>query len=455
MAHVVKDRIKETTTTTGTGPFTVAGAMTGFSGFASACSVGDTFRGTIQAVDANGNPTGDWQSGTFTYSAANQLTTLVVESSSTGSAVSFSAGTKQVWIGETAKLAEPLQAFSYNSGTKVVTTTGSISVEREDGTPADISVTNYGVAGGMGVMHMRMANGTKASPTGITAGQAYGGLGGRAYHSGGSFQGPSSPTAIHFIASEDQTATAWGGYISFWTTPKLSITRREVAHITDNGTLWVRDAGTFDPKNAAQTKPFSDAILLASGSSGSTSVASVNYAGAGAGFRGGTCGGTPASPTATTIDSLVCFLGGQLFDGTAWSSGTRALIGFKAGQAITSSNQGMYITFETTPLNSTTRAEVGRFDPDGNFLIQQVGRGHRVKEGSNAKQGTATLSGGSVVVSNTSVTANSRIFLTGQVDGGTPGWLRVSARTAGASFTITSSSGTDASTVAYEIFEPA
>lgn len=83
-----------------------------------------------------------------------------------------------------------------------------------------------------------------------------------------------------------------------------------------------------------------------------------------------------------------------------------------------------------------------------------IGSGLQVAEGSNAKQGTAVLSAGSVVVANTSVTANSRIFLTSQADGGTPGFLRVSARTAGTSFTITSSSGTDTSTVAYEIFEP-
>jgi hypothetical protein len=88
------------------------------------------------------------------------------------------------------------------------------------------------------------------------------------------------------------------------------------------------------------------------------------------------------------------------------------------------------------------------------FDIATAGKGLRVKEGSNAKQGTATLTAGSVVVSNTSVTANSRIFLTSQADGGTPGFLRVSTRTAGTSFTITSSSGTDTSTVAYQIFEP-
>lgn len=90
----------------------------------------------------------------------------------------------------------------------------------------------------------------------------------------------------------------------------------------------------------------------------------------------------------------------------------------------------------------------------GNLDVGTAGKGLRVKEGSNAKQGTAVLVAGSKAVSNTSVTASSRIFLTSQADGGTPGWLRVSARTAGTSFTISSSSATDTSTVAYQIFEP-
>lgn len=89
------------------------------------------------------------------------------------------------------------------------------------------------------------------------------------------------------------------------------------------------------------------------------------------------------------------------------------------------------------------------------FSIKTAGKGLRVREGSNAKQGTAVLVAGTVTVANTAVTANSRIFLTSQVDGGTPGFLRVSARVAGTSFTITSSNGADTSTVAYQIFEPA
>lgn len=86
--------------------------------------------------------------------------------------------------------------------------------------------------------------------------------------------------------------------------------------------------------------------------------------------------------------------------------------------------------------------------------VVTAGRGLKVNEGANGKQGTAALVAGTVTVANTSVTANSRILLTSQIDGGTPGFLRVSARVVGTSFTITSSSATDTSTVAFQIFEP-
>lgn len=91
----------------------------------------------------------------------------------------------------------------------------------------------------------------------------------------------------------------------------------------------------------------------------------------------------------------------------------------------------------------------------GDLTIANVGSGLLIKEGSNAKMGAATLVGGTVTVNTTAVTANSRIYLTSQVDGGTPGYLRVSGRVAATSFTITSGSGTDTSTVAWMIVEPA
>jgi hypothetical protein len=88
--------------------------------------------------------------------------------------------------------------------------------------------------------------------------------------------------------------------------------------------------------------------------------------------------------------------------------------------------------------------------------VETASFGVQVKEGANAKQGVATLAAGTVTVANTSVTASSRIILTAQLLGGvaTPWALAVTARTAGTSFTITSASAADTSTVAWEIFEP-
>ncbi len=86
--------------------------------------------------------------------------------------------------------------------------------------------------------------------------------------------------------------------------------------------------------------------------------------------------------------------------------------------------------------------------------IATAGKGLRVKEGANARMGRSVLAGGTVVVANTSVTAATEIFLCCQIPGGTPGFLRVSARTAGTSFTILSSSATDTSTVAWFMMEP-
>jgi hypothetical protein len=68
--------------------------------------------------------------------------------------------------------------------------------------------------------------------------------------------------------------------------------------------------------------------------------------------------------------------------------------------------------------------------------------------------GTAILAAGVATVANAAVAAGSIILLTSQVDGGTPGWLRVSTRSNGVSFTITSSSNVDTSTVGWEIINP-
>lgn len=97
MAHISEDRVFETSTSTGTGALTLAGAITGYRTFASTLAVNDTCWYAVWGVDASGTPTGEWEAGLGTYSATNTLTrTTVLESSNAGAAVTLSAGTKYV-----------------------------------------------------------------------------------------------------------------------------------------------------------------------------------------------------------------------------------------------------------------------------------------------------------------------------------------------------------------------
>lgn len=99
MSLVIADRVKETTTTTGTGALSLGGAVTGFRSFGSVCATNDTCYYCLQAVDGSGTPTGDWEVGLGTYSATNTLTrTTVLSSSNSNAAVNLASGAKQVWI---------------------------------------------------------------------------------------------------------------------------------------------------------------------------------------------------------------------------------------------------------------------------------------------------------------------------------------------------------------------
>lgn len=109
---------------------------------------------------------------------------------------------------------------------------------------------------------------------------------------------------------------------------------------------------------------------------------------------------------------------------------------------------GVVVTGEVTASTNLTAI-------NGNVIAGTAGKSIQIKTGSNACSGSSVLVGGTVTVSTTCTPAtlgtNGIILLTSQVDGGTPGSLRVSASVASTSFTITSNSASDTSTVGWFI----
>ena len=70
MALILRDRVRETTTTTGTGNLTLGGASATFDTFASVMSTNDT---TYYAIVHTANGTDEWEVGLGTYSGTTLL----------------------------------------------------------------------------------------------------------------------------------------------------------------------------------------------------------------------------------------------------------------------------------------------------------------------------------------------------------------------------------------------
>lgn len=107
---VFRDRVLETTTTTGTSALTLDGAVAGYQTFAAVLTAGDTCGYAVFAVDASGVPTGEWETGTATWNGSTLARTTVEASSNAGSLVDFAAGTKHVLLGVTAATMASLTA---------------------------------------------------------------------------------------------------------------------------------------------------------------------------------------------------------------------------------------------------------------------------------------------------------------------------------------------------------
>lgn len=122
MALVVKDRVKVSTATTGTGTLTLGSAATGFQTF-SVIGDGNTTYYTITDV-----ATGAWEVGIGTYTASG--TTLsrdtVLSSSNSGSLVNFGAGDKDVFVAYPAERAV-IGGMGYIENAALVTVSSTIN----------------------------------------------------------------------------------------------------------------------------------------------------------------------------------------------------------------------------------------------------------------------------------------------------------------------------------------
>jgi hypothetical protein len=131
MALILKDRVLESSTSTGIGSFTLTGAQTGYQSF-SAIGNGNTTYYTIQGKNPDGTLTGEWEVGIGTWSTGNTLARDTVLSNSLGTTakIVFSAGAKDVFCDYPAS-----KSVNQNADNKViipytpgVTSVGSLNV---------------------------------------------------------------------------------------------------------------------------------------------------------------------------------------------------------------------------------------------------------------------------------------------------------------------------------------
>lgn len=138
------DRVMETTTTTGSGAITLAGAVSGYQAFSAVVPTGSLIPYALVSVDANGNPLPSscvWEVGfgTYTLSGTTLARTKVIASSSGTSAVTLPSGTTRVWIDFPAVYSEIDNGICQGR----LTLTSGVPVTTSDVTSTSVYFTPY------------------------------------------------------------------------------------------------------------------------------------------------------------------------------------------------------------------------------------------------------------------------------------------------------------------------
>lgn len=142
MTFVAKARVRETSTTTGTGALTLAGAVQDYRRFSDVMSVGDTCWYLINLPGS-----ASWEVGVGTYSGVNTLTrTTVLESTNANAAVSFAAGVKDVILVFPGSLASHnINQIEESIASAGTTDLGSLGTKRINIT-GSATVTSFGTS---------------------------------------------------------------------------------------------------------------------------------------------------------------------------------------------------------------------------------------------------------------------------------------------------------------------
>jgi len=219
MAFVVADRVKETSTTTGTGAMALAGAVTGFQSFASGVGNSNT---TYYAI--SNQATTEWEVGfgTLDSTSANLARTTVLASSNGGSLIAFTAGTKEVFVTQPAtrtlvqaSSGDTADGVLFYTGSGVATSTSALTF---DGT--NFATTGSATAGSFSTAGTVTATGTATA---------------------GSFSTAGASTAARFIPTSS-TAPTNGVYLSAANTVGFATNSTGVVYINASGNLLVGTA---------------------------------------------------------------------------------------------------------------------------------------------------------------------------------------------------------------------